>query len=150
MDDKQIIWGLYQDVVQQGRHHETQRLGLTNAVLVAAAAALGLVSIDGKIATSHIPVGIFLVVLGVMGAIFSLKQYERFRMHMEQAKQYRNALRVPELSALRKHADDDHAATWSRSWRKMLYKTHLHWWWASLHLIISALGLIVFVVALTA
>jgi hypothetical protein len=32
MDNRQLLWGLYQDVVTQGRHHEGQRLGMTNAV----------------------------------------------------------------------------------------------------------------------
>jgi hypothetical protein len=133
-DRRQIIWGLYQDVVLQGRHHETQRLGLTNAVLVTAAAALGLVSVDGKITPSDTPVGAFLVVLGIVGSVFTLKHYERFRMHMEQASQYRRALDIPELDDLRRRAQQEHADGWSDGWRKAVRNTHLHWWWASLHL----------------
>jgi len=148
-DDKQIIWGLYQDVVTQGRHHETQRLGLTNAVLVTAAGALGLVSLDGKITTADIPVGLFLLVLGITGSFFTLKHYERFRSHMEQASVYRTALNVPELRTLRDRARDVHARSWSNGWKGTLRRTHLHWWWAGLHLVVSILGVLVIVLALT-
>jgi hypothetical protein len=150
MDDRrQILWGLYQDVVTQGRHHETQRLGMTNAVLVTAAAALGLVAVDGEINAADAPAGGFLVVLGIVGALFALKQYERFRMHMAQASQYRKALTVEGLAQLRDDASSSHSAKWSRGWRKAVFNTHLHWWWASIHLVVSALGAVVVVVGLS-
>jgi uncharacterized membrane protein YeaQ/YmgE (transglycosylase-associated protein family) len=144
MDDRrELLWGLYEDVVAQGRHHESQRLGMTNAMLVVAAAVLGLIGLDERISDADIPAGLFLVVLGIVGAVFALKHYERFRYHMAFAKEYRNALKITGLSKLRAHAEDEHVSDWSKRWQRAVYNASLHWLWVSLHLFVSVLGAVV-------
>jgi hypothetical protein len=143
-----IIWALYEDSVAQGRHHETQRLGMTNAILVATAASLGIVGIDSEISVADLPVGLFLVVLGGFGALFSLKQYERFRNHMAFAKVYRDAVGDDRLTTLRASAKKAHRGEWAKGWRGRLLRSRLFAWWASFHLIIAALGLAVVALSL--
>jgi hypothetical protein len=142
-----VLWGLYQDSVTQGRHHESQRLGMTNAILVATAASLGLVGIDQQITPSDIPVGVFVTALGIFGGLFSLKQYERFRNHMAFAKAYRNALHVDGLGPVREVARASHKKEWENGWRGWLAGTHLFVWWAGLQLLVAALGAAVVIAA---
>src|SRR5437868_4603714 len=89
---RDVLWKMYEENVTEGRHHETQRATVTNLVIAIAAAVLGLVTYDKAITHLDLPLTIFLVFLGVFGAAFSSKYYERFRLHMKRAKKYRNAL----------------------------------------------------------
>jgi hypothetical protein len=120
---------------------------MTNAILVAAAASLGLVGIDQKITRADIPVGVFVTALGVFGTLFSLKQYERFRYHMAMAKAYRDALRIDGLQSVRETGRSSHKAEWQSGWRSRLAATRLFVWWAALQLLIAALGAAVVVIA---
>jgi hypothetical protein len=87
-----------------------------SAVVAISAAVIGVVTFDKAIAApADLPLTLFLVVLGAFGAGFSSKHYERFELHMERARQYRDALdsllpgsplnelkRKPTISTIRK------------------------------------------------
>ena len=85
------LLALYKAETEQARHHEQQRATITNYVLVVSGAALSLLSIDGF--SSNLPIGIFLMGLGIFGCIASAKHYERHRYHSKMARAYRNKIK---------------------------------------------------------
>src|SRR5262245_45115208 len=89
---RDVLWKMYQEHCTQGRHHETQRAAVATAVLAIAAAAIGLATIDKGLTQVDLPATVFLVAVGVFGAIFAYKHYERFSMHMKRARHYRDEL----------------------------------------------------------
>jgi hypothetical protein len=98
------------------------------------------------LSVADIPAALFLIVIGVFGCIFSAKQYERFYVCMERARQYRLALQeaVPgsNIIELKRTAD-----------RKALERfPRLHVWrlgvfWIALHALIAAFGVLLCILA---
>lgn len=43
-DEKEILWGMYELNMEQSRHHQDQRAGATNIVLVLAAGVVSLIT----------------------------------------------------------------------------------------------------------
>jgi hypothetical protein len=80
VDATDYLWNMYNEHVTQGRHHEAQRTGVTTVVLALAGA------VTAFIAQGHLEhawtLAAFLIALGVLGALFSLKQTERTRLHI--------------------------------------------------------------------
>jgi hypothetical protein len=91
-DKIELLWRFYQEHCVWERHQESQRSTATNLVLVVAAAILSIITISKSIDMTDLPLTIFLVVLGVFGAILSMKHYERFARHQTLAGAYRVAL----------------------------------------------------------
>lgn len=89
---KDLLWGMYQENTTHGRHHETQRSTVTNAIIVLAGALIALVTFDKALNPADIPATVFLIGLGVFGAVFSAQHYAKYSRHMARARQYRNAL----------------------------------------------------------
>jgi hypothetical protein len=165
---RDIFWKMYQENVTEGRHHETQRATVTNLVITIAAAALALVTFDKAITTVDLPLTIFLVLLGMFGAAFSSKYYERFQLHMERARAYRNAIDslLPNFNTLsepvwnlKEIADAEHEESilkvakgkkkktnWQR-WMTFIHKRRLYQLWLTFHLLIALIGLILSIVA---
>lgn len=161
-----ILWKMYEEHVTEGRHHETQRATVTNLVIAIAAGILALVTFDKAITLIDLPLTIFLIFLGVFGAAFSSKYYERFELHMKRAKEYRNALddllstQVDDskrfLKGLKKAADEAHEQSflatsqgktnWQR-WMTFIYRRGLYQLWISFHLLITLLGLVLSILA---
>jgi hypothetical protein len=89
---KDVLWGMYQEHVIQGRHHEVQRATVTNLIILLAAGITTFVTVDKAIVDADLPATILLMALGLFGAVFSAQHYERYSKHMDRAKQYRDAL----------------------------------------------------------
>jgi hypothetical protein len=141
------LWNMCQEHYTQGRHHETQRAGVVSAILAIATALTGLVTFDKTLSSSDLPMTLGLILLGVFGFGFSMKQYERFRLHMARAREYRNALDAllpgSPLRELKRRADTSHETEF-----RGLEPLRLHYWWASLNLFVAALGVVLTVYAL--
>lgn len=90
MDIPDYLWNMYNEHTSQGRHHETQRTAVSTVVLALAGAVVAV------IAQGHFrqiwPLALFLILLGIVGALFSLKQAERARMHITIAGDFRRQL----------------------------------------------------------
>ena len=140
MDDKlELIWRVFQEHCTWERHHEAQRGPATSLLLVISAGILGVITYDGSINPSDLPLSIFLILQGLFGAIFVEKQYECFAKHQRRANKYREMLDeiVPDarIIALRKESDKENAAIYPR-----ISKVRLHRFWSILHLLIAIIG----------
>ena len=111
-DKSDILWGMYQENTTQGRHHESQRETVTNLIITITGVLLALIALDDKLNQADLPLAIFVTLLGLWGAVFSLKHYERYLLHMSRARQYRNALDAllndAGIKKLKQDADAEH------------------------------------------
>ncbi len=112
-----------------------------------AAGVLTLVGFDKSLGLSDLPAALFLIAIGAFGCVFSAKQYERFYVCMERARQYRGALEgaVPEsrILELKRTADTLAAKQFPRlhAWRLGLF-------WVTLHVLIATFGVLLAVMSI--
>jgi hypothetical protein len=146
-----VLMKMYQEHSTQCRHHELQRSTIVTAVIAVAGVVVGLVTYDQAITRSDLPLTAFLIALGVFGAAFALKQYERFEFHMERARQHRTALdnllgsligSRPPLQPL-----NDAATRIVESKYPTLFRLRLHRWWFAFGLIAALLGVVLSAIA---
>ncbi len=143
-DAQDVWWGLYQENLTHARHHEQQRTAVTGFFAAVSAGILGIIGLDRCISHADWPLLALLFVFGAFGALLTAKQYERYTHHMERARQYRTALEqsIPgsNLEKLKEAGDAIAAKEHPR-----LGKLKLVGFWMLLHLLSSALALVLFV-----
>jgi hypothetical protein len=134
----EILLSLYKEQTEQARHHEEQRATVTNYILIVAGAVLGLLSIEGF--RGHLPAGVFLIGLGLFGAIAVAKHYERNRYHSRMASAYRR-----QIEKLDKDTQVDRSSIRSEQEKAFpsLNKLRLFQLWITFHLFVSILGVLV-------
>src|SRR5687767_975537 len=76
------LWHYYAENAAQARQHEDLRASVTSILAGFAAALVGFAGIGG-LEPSDIPAGVLVWIIGVLGALLSLKHYERNRFHVE-------------------------------------------------------------------
>ena len=142
-DHTEILLNMFNEHCIHGRQHEKQRSTVTSILLSISAALIALVAIDDSINKSDIPIGLFLVGIGVFGAIFCAKLYERFRLHMAHVKIYREELEkiVPDskINELHWKAEGNHTRI------ARLDIIHLNKLWIFLNLFIACIGMLIIV-----
>jgi hypothetical protein len=140
---RDILWKMYQEHTVQGRHHETQRATVASALVAISSAIIGIVIFDERLSLWDIPLTLMLTAIGAFGVIFSAKHYERFNLHMERARTYRDALDgiLPgsPLKSLKEEAD-------KRS-ETVVTKIRLNWLWYGLNGLVFVLGIVLTVMA---
>lgn len=169
MDISDYLWNMYNEHTSQGRHHETQRTAVSTVVLALAGAVVAVVA-QGHFRHTW-PLAAFLVLLGLVGALFSLKQAERTRMHITIAGDFRKQLElslvspdmtvppqggeiVNQLQSIGSIARKKHRAEWNwktgkddkkkREPRDPLFP--LYWFFIALNLLVSVLGIAIWIV----
>jgi hypothetical protein len=144
---RDVMWKMYQEHCVQGRHHETQRSAVAGSLTAIAGAVIAIVTFDKCLSVEDLPLTAFLVVIGAFGVLFSEKQYELFKLHMERAAGYRNALdktfKDQPLKTIKDEADATHQQKHPR-----MSKLHLHGMWAGLYICIGGIGLLLSLTAL--
>jgi len=144
--DTDFLWGMYQEHTCQGRHHETQRATVTNFIIIVAAGIIAFIA-NKEVKKDQWILAVFLIIIGLFGAVFSGKQYERFRFHMKAAGRYRKELEKnlnPDWGNIREEARIEHEKKFS----KILVSLPLYSFWIALHLLITLLGIILFIMTL--
>lgn len=144
----EVFLRLYEDNVNQSRHHEVERAAVIGVVVAIGAALVGLVTFDGAIAgVGDAVVALFLLATGIFGAAFSYKNYERSSYHFERARALRNVLDETHfggrIRAAQKGADERHRGKFGR-----IQRLALHRWWIAMNLSIALLALLLIGVAL--
>ncbi|MBY5442813.1 hypothetical protein HFO93_04865 [Rhizobium leguminosarum] len=142
-----VFWKMYSEHCVQGRHHETQRSTVIGVTLAVAAALVGIATFDRALGgILDIAVSVFLIFLGLFGAGFSMKHYERSKIHMERARGYRDALDAMlsgrPIQTIKAIADATHGNKFPK-----MQKWRLHYWWIALNSAISVLGVALLIVA---
>ena len=170
MDVSDYLWNMYNEHTTQGRHHETQRTAVSTVVLALAGAVVAVVA-QGHFRHTW-SLAVFLILLGLVGALFSLKQAERTRMHITIAGYFRKQLELSlasrgmtvsstgdeitsQLKSIGSNAREKHRAEWNwktgrddknaREQRDPLFP--LYWFFIALNLLVSILGVAIWVIA---
>lgn len=147
MDNADLWLKLFQEYAAEARHHEQQRATVTGFFSALAAGVLTLVGFDKSLSLSDLPAALFLISIGVFGCIFSAKQYERYYVCMERARQYRGALEetVPgsRVLELKRTADKLAANRFPR-----LHRWRLGLFWVALHALIAVFGILLTVLSI--
>ena len=147
LDKGDILWKLYQEHCTWERHHEQQRSLSTNLLLIVAAGILGVVTFDKQLNNTDLPLTVFLIMLGIFGAIFSAKVYEAFSMHQNRANHYRKAL-DSQFSEARILVIRDDADTENKARFRKLRHIRLYQFWIGLHLLITVFGVVLTILIL--
>ncbi|MEW2574362.1 hypothetical protein [Streptomyces sp. NPDC047070] len=138
-DEYDVLLQFWQEQRDQARQTETQRATLTNLVLLVASAAIGLVVHQGVTNRSALAVMVGLTLLGVYGTVASMKFYERYALHLNEATFMRRRLdaQFPNLAL-----ETDRQSTRDIHIRKhpRMYRIRLHYIWTALHLGITLTG----------
>jgi hypothetical protein len=145
---RDALWKMYLEHCIHVRHHETQRSSVAAVIMAICAALIGLATFDRALTLIDVPLLLFLLIIGVFGAIFSAKQWERASMHTERARAHRN--RVDSLLGgharivwtIKQEADLIHNRDFPR-----LYNLRLHRFWIGLYLLVAALAVVLIFVA---
>jgi hypothetical protein len=140
MDDRsELHWRYLKDNLDHSRHHEMLRATGSNITLVVAGAALTVVGYDKCVATSDLPIFVFVLAMGAFGASFAAKQTERASLHYRRARELRDVLdkgaHAPDFRGLKKAADDKHILKYL--W---LSARELRSFWIAIHLSVSPLA----------
>ena len=88
----QALWEMYKDESEWQRHGENQRLNVTSILLVIEGAILLFLPKDRPLTIEHLPPILFLFLLGIYGAFFVWNYWERFRLHMQFIREFRDEL----------------------------------------------------------
>jgi hypothetical protein len=110
-DEAEILWRFYLDYVTHARHHQTLRATTSTILLAIAGGVLALIGKDKiwPLPRGDLPLALFLIGLGVFGALFIVRYHEQYSFYLYRARSHREALEkeVPQLnlSSLRKEAD---------------------------------------------
>lgn len=144
------LWTMFLENRNHIRHYESQRSTVAGALVAIAAALIGLVTFDKGITLSDVPAASFLVVLGLFGAVFSAKQWERATRQAQQARHWRNKIDdllggTTLLADVEREADSVHKKQFPR-----LERLKVHTFWIALYLMIAAIGAILICISLFA
>ena len=137
---KDVLLAAYKEHADDVRQNENHRERMTTLIIAIGAGALGLAAarVDGM---SISLLGVVLVVLGLYGAVFSFKQYERSRRHAAVLQNITDRLvelyPQTQLTKIREEAHTRHAANFPGMERLRLY--HL---WIGLPLMVSVVGVV--------
>jgi uncharacterized membrane protein YidH (DUF202 family) len=145
MDKPDFLWGMYQEHCTQGRHHEVQRGTVSSFIIIVAGGVLAFMA-NREVPRGKWSLAVFLIIVGLFGALFSAKQYERFSRHMGIASKYRRELEEllgNKVASIGSGLKSEHEKTFPR-----LAKLHLHYFWIALHLLIASLGITLLILAL--
>ena len=139
-DATDILWGIYEQNLIYCRHHENQRASVTRFIITVTAVVIGLITFDKELSLLDVPLGLFVIGLGVFGVFFTKKQYERFSHHYERSRKIRDKLQEiienMDISTLNREADSNNI-----KYFPWLSKRSLRWFWESLHILIVILGI---------
>ena len=106
-----VLLALYKEHVEMARQHETQRSTLTSLILAIAGVLIGFAA-SFKFGKPWI-IPIILIFLGVFGALFSRKHYERNRYHSRIAAEFRNQI-DPSIGDVRTQGAIEHYINYPR------------------------------------
>lgn len=156
------LWHYYDEHAAQARQHEDLRASVTSIMAGFAAALVGFAGIGG-LRSSDTPAGVLVILIGALGALLSLKHYERNRFHVRVLGEVRKEItrlrahpdsKPLSTSTLRQNATTEHVKEFRlrRTEPKLgtwLVRTSLFQLWVALPLAIAADGVVVVVLALS-
>ena len=132
---------MYQEQITHARHHETLRSQATNLIVVISGALLAFLSSVAATPGRQVILGVFLIVVNIYGLLMSIKHYERSRLHVTVAGQYRDFLSQNasafgnSINTTRKRGHEKHKQNFPIVQHFRTYAL-----WSGLHLLLAMIG----------
>ena len=136
-DDKsEILLSMFHEYRQYARHHETQRANLTSIIVVVAA---GLIAFIGNKDIHYVkwPMCVFLIIVGLFGAVATLRLSRKARLNSDAAVRHIDALEKASGVELNKLRDKTREEYKRLEWSEKMEMDYL---WAGLHTLIAGVG----------
>ena len=138
-DEKDILIELFKDQMIHARHHEQLRATVSNIIITISGVIIGFIIYDKSVTDSDAAAIIFLILLGVFGAVISMKHYQHLRRHQNRAEMYRDQLeKMYEKLNISQWLEQAYEI--NKTDFPLLYKIGLHKYWLVLHLMIMIIG----------
>jgi len=142
---KELLWGLYQELRNHARHSETLRSTMNNYMLIIASALITVIMFDDKINILDLPLSLLVCFLGLLCGLFSLSYAERYQRNRERASELLKQLDTvffedqasASLSQLKADADKTH---YSKKIYVFANKFNTHVFWLILPLLVFVIG----------
>jgi hypothetical protein len=142
---KEILWGLYQELRIHARHSETLRSTMNNYMLIIASALITVIISDNKINILDLPLSLLVCFLGLLSGLFSLSYTERYQRNRERAEEFLKQLdniffkeqSLASIAQLKARADKTHNSN------KIYFfanKFNTHVFWSILPLVVFVIG----------
>jgi hypothetical protein len=146
-DVKDVLLELHKEHYAQIRHYETQRSTVSNLLVIIAAALLAFITFDKSLAWSDLPLTGMVTLVGLFGAAFCLKFYERATVNSYRVRGYRARLDAELFSSclvqpLIEEANEKQQEKFPNLYEGTLEWVKVHRLWMVFHLLISILGLV--------
>jgi hypothetical protein len=140
MDDRTLLWHLYQDNRKQAQFHETQRHNGSGLIAGGAAVIVAAIADDGIYARSEVPLTVILLLLGIFGYLFCHKTSERMQLHLNRCRRFLPMLDSMDseldLMAIKDECDEETAKQFP--WA---HKVKLRRFWEWMHGLVALAGL---------
>jgi hypothetical protein len=140
-----VVLAYWSEHRQQLRQSESQRAVLTNFLLVITAGLSGFI-VQRDFAMSTLPLAVFIVLIGLYGALSAAKYHERAAYHLNQGRALTDTLQG--MGALAEDTNVDEARTAHYRKYRILHRIRLHWLWTGLHLAVAGYGIAICVAIL--
>lgn len=138
--NSEILITFYKEHSLWSRHQEAQRSTVGNLIITISAILISVITYDKTVDMSDLPSVFLIILLGVFGALFSYKYYERFIFHDNRIEQYK--LRIEKLfPEINLHEMDELAYNKTVSKFNFLQKYRLHFFWIFFHLLVALGGI---------
>jgi hypothetical protein len=143
----EILLAYSKEEWEQRRQSENQRSLMTNFILTISSAALLLI-VNKGFSTDTLPFAIFLIALGIFGAIAVAKLYERGEYHIETTHAWRNKVNElypeAELLKLKDNARKIHEKKFGNTIRKGI-RIRALWVYFNLAIAVIGMGLVIYI-----
>ncbi len=144
MGDTEAWIRMYEEQVRHGRHHEALRSQSTNIIVAVSAALVAFLGSEAASELSPLAVGTFMAIINVYGFFLSIKHYERSRMHVTVAGEYR---KVVSASSILNGTTIDEARERGRKKHQGRFKLsrwiRAYMLWSGLHVALALIGVLI-------
>lgn len=141
MDDKTLLWNLYQDNRAQAQFHETQRTNGSALIGGGAAVIVASIAEDGHYSREDLPLSVILILLGIFGFLYCLKTSECMQVHLNRCRRFLPMLdKLDDTMDLVAIKDDCDAQTALK--HPFSSKVTLRKYWEGMHLLIALTGVL--------
>lgn len=142
---EEAVIAFWKEHREQLRQSEVQRSTLTNFLLVIAAGLSALI-VQQKFSAYVIPLAVFIVLIGVYGALTVAKYYERSAYHLGQARALTEMLMTLGALDSKEPLERRRSAHYEKFPR--LRRIRLHHLWVGIHFGVALLGMTLLVICI--
>ncbi|MFM2450086.1 MAG: hypothetical protein RIS44_2536 [Pseudomonadota bacterium] len=153
-DRRKLLWDLSSERRNQARHSETLRSSVAGYVIASATAVIAVITYDKHINVYDLPLCISVIIIGVVGSLFSATYTERYHRNRRRAsrllKELDESTEHPigrSVVQMEKDADSLHFTKRRFSLTRSIASSH--WLWLAFPVSVAIIGLVLSIFAIS-